>query len=329
MNEIFAQLASQNFYARPDDLRTFFMIGMNEKAFDGEMEKRKPLSVYGEEVVTIRIEGMMLRERSFLTDIGWAVSTEEVIDEIKLALSEEKRVKLLLNTGGGLVSGTSNLADLIYENRDKIDAYATGVVASAGMWVYSAAGNRYAEATTTMGSIGVVTSVLDDENYWKSFGVVWKEIVSANAPNKRPDVKTERGQDEVKRYLTSLETVFLDSISRNLNMSREEVITNFHQGGLITGSDALNLGVIKSLTSYDMVATMPSKPMADVKIAISNLEGSYMEKTTQIDFDAVQSQLDNATASIKALEGEKQALTLGLEKVMSELGAEKSKVETL
>ena len=177
----------------------------------------------------------------------------------------------MVNTGGGLVSGTSNLADLIFQNRGMIDAYATGVVASAGMWVFSAAGKRYAEATTVMGSIGVVTSVFDDEKYWSNYGVVWKEIVSENAKNKRPDVKTESGENEVKRYLTSLESIFLESVSKSLGMSKEDVVSNFHEGGLITGQDALDLKVIESLVSYDMVATMPSKRQADVKIANSNI----------------------------------------------------------
>jgi len=249
---------------------------------------------------------MMLRERSWITDMGFGTSTEEVIEGIQLSLSEGKKVKIIANTGGGLVSGTSNLADIIYENRENIEVYATGCVASAGMWVYSAAGTRYAESTTVMGSIGVVTTVFDDEEYWKAYGIIWKEIVSSNAKNKRPDVKTVAGENEVKRYLTSLEKVFIEAVSKHLDMSRDDVISKFHEGGLITGAEALDLGVIKSLTSYDLeAATMPSELSAE-KIANFNTGDGVM--ITQKDLDAVQSQLDGANASVTALTAEKKTL---------------------
>lgn len=331
MNDAIASLATQNFYARPSDLRSFLSSAIEatkEKSFfDGEFEKVS-IAQYGAETTTINITGLMLRERSIFTDLGWAVSTEEVIDEIKQALSEDKKIRLVMNTGGGLVSGTSNLADIIFQNRDRIEAYATGVVASAGMWVFSAAGKRYAESTTVMGSIGVVTSVFDDEQYWSNYGIVWKEVVSENAKNKRPDVKTESGQNEVRRYLTSLETIFIDSVSKALDMSNDEIISNFHQGGLITGQDAFDLSVVSALTSYDMVATMPSKLQADVKIANSNIEDCVMN-ITQEQLDAVKSQLDNANASIKTLEGEIGIVSGKLETAESDLGAANATIETL
>ncbi|MCJ2534246.1 MAG: S49 family peptidase, partial [Candidatus Thermoplasmatota archaeon] len=221
MNEKIRALLSQNFYATTDEVRNFFAFSKDINVKEMMAERSKiAISSYGSEVVEIRINGLMLREKSWITDFGFAVSTEEVIEEIDNALEAGKRISLMMNTGGGLVSGTSNLAKKVFENRDKIDAYATGMVASAGMWVFASAGKRFAEDTTMLGSIGVVTSVFDDEKYWESHGIVWKEVVSENAKNKRPNVKTESGQAEVKRYLTSLETIFIDSISASLDMSR-------------------------------------------------------------------------------------------------------------
>lgn len=307
MNEHFLKLATENFYASSESIRNFFMGAMNEKAFDLDNLDNKPaISSYGTEFNTIHITGMMLREKSWITDLGFATSTEQVIEGIQESLAEGKKVKLIINSGGGLVSGTSNLADIIYENREHIEAYATGVVASAAMWVYSAAGTRYAESTTVMGSIGVVTSVLDDEKYWESYGIIWKEIVSENAKNKRPDVKTAEGQNEVKRCLTSLESVFINAVSTHLDMSREDVVSKFHEGGLITGADALEMNVVSSLTSYDLAAVMPVGNSAEKIAKNSNIGENVMEKITQNDLDAVQAKLDEANASVTALSAEKK-----------------------
>jgi len=307
MNKYFIELAKENFYATPEDIRSFFMLGMGDKAFfDTVPDKKDIVSEYGTEYNTIHITGMMLREPSWITDMGFGTSTVEVIAGIQATLREGKKVKLIMNTGGGLVSGTSNLSDIIFENRENIEVYATGCVASAGIWVYSAAGTRYAESTTVMGSIGVVTSVFDDEEYWKSYGIIWKEIVSNNAKNKRPDIKTVAGENEIKRYLTSLETVFLEAVSKHFNMSRDDVISKFHEGGLITGTEALEMNLIESLTSYDLsVATMPSELSAE-KIANSTNGDGVM--ITQEQLDAVQGQLDDANASVTALTAEKTTL---------------------
>ena len=326
MNEHFLKLATNNFYADLNSLRNFFMLGMQEpQAFniDNIEKKDTAISNYGSESNTINIKGMMVRESSWLTELGYATSTEQVINDIKDTIAEGKKVKLVIDSGGGLVSGTSNLADLIYENRDQIEAYATGVVASAAMWVFSAAGKRYAESTTVMGSIGVVSSVFDDEEYWKAHGIIWKEIVSENAKNKRPDVKTKEGQKEVQRYLTSLETVFIDTVARNLNISRENIISEFHEGGLITGYDAIELEVIDALLTHsNTVATMPSELSAEKIVKNPNI-GDVVMDITQKDLDAVQAQLDEANASVTALSAEKTEHEGIVAKITSELEATK------
>jgi ClpP class serine protease len=309
MDKHFLNLITENFYASADSMRNFFMLGTDEKAFSfDDLEKKETIiSSYGTEYNTIHITGMMLREQSWITDLGFATSTEQVIEGIQETLAEGKKVKLIINSGGGLVTGTSNLADIIYENRDQIEAYATGVVASAAMWVYSAAGIRYAEATTVMGSIGVVTSVFDDELYWKSYGIIWKEVVSENAKNKRPDMKTEEGQNEIKRYLTSLEAVFIDAVSTHLDMSRDDVISKFHEGGLITGSDALAMEVIDSLTSYNLEATMPSVLSAG-KIETKPNIGEDVMEITQEEFDAMKAKIATAEKSNTVISAEKETL---------------------
>jgi ClpP class serine protease len=329
MDTLLLDLANQHFYATPESVRAFFSAAIRgDQAHAPTAEGGISIAEYGAEYTLIRINGLMLRERSWYTDNGYAVSTEQVIEEINGALDQDKKVRLLINSGGGLVSGTSNLAQLVYENRDRVEAYTTGVAASAAMWVYSSAGKRYAEDTSVLGSIGVVTSVIDDEKFWESHGIVWKDVVSANAKNKRPDVKTESGLAEVQRYLTSLESVFLESVSRNLGIPRDEVISKFHEGGLITGADANELGFLTGLTSHTGAA-MPTAPTADVKIAQSNNTGEGTMPISQEEFDAVQSQLDDATASIKTLTGDVGAITQRAEAAETERDALQATVDAI
>lgn len=300
MNILMRSLASENFYATTDALRAFFAFGMEEPSAY-EQEKKKVISSYGDEYVTILIEGLMLRERSWMTERGFATSTEEVMDEVAKALSSGKKVKLQINTGGGIVSGTTNLVNLISKNRDKIEAYATGMVASAGMWVFSAAGKRYAEDTTILGSIGVVTSVFEDKDYWKNYGIVWEEIVSENAENKRPDVTKESGKAEIRRYLTSLEAIFIDSVSDLLGMSREDIISKFNKGGLVTGKEAFDFraisGIINGTENIRTLNKTKESSMQDEKLLAE-----------------LQEKLATSEANIVSLNEKKDGIIAGLEK---------------
>lgn len=312
MDKVMRSLVSENFYATTDTLRSFFMLGMENMADSGIVaEKKKTISEYGSDTATIFIEGIMLRERNWYTENGFATSTEEVIDEIKKARAEGKRVKLMMNTGGGLVSGTSNLANLVYQEREYIDAYATGMVASAGMWVFSSAGNRYAEDTTLLGSIGVVTTVFDDEKYWESYGIVWKEIVSENAKNKRPDVKTESGLAETKRYITDLEAIFIDSVSNALGMSKEEVISNFKQGGIITGKDALDIGAISGIIN----ANSKNKEKVSMEKDVAKLENELAEANDSI--GSLNKSLEEKAAENAELKSENEKLKADFEELKS------------
>ncbi|WBC28544.1 head maturation protease [Thiohalocapsa phage LS06-2018-MD03] len=330
MNKHFLALVNEAFYASTDDMRAFFMMGVDlpeSFLFDDVEEKTTAISNIGETHNTINITGMMLREQSWITDLGWATSTEQVIEGILSTIAEGKKVKLVFDTGGGLVSGTSNLADVISENKDNVDCYVKGMACSAGMWTFSAGGNKYAEPTSILGSIGVVTTVFDDEQYWQSHGIVWKEIVSENAKNKRPDVKTDEGKAEVKRYLTSLESVFIDSVCSNLDMTKEEVISNFHEGGLITGVEANEMGILTSLTSYNSsLATMPSSELSAEKIVTNSNTGDDVmpNEITQEQLDAVNSQLEAANVDLATALAEKEALQTSLDSANAKIDATKN-----
>lgn len=302
-------LASENFLATKESLRSFFAMGMG-KAPEQKGEAMG-VATYSGGRVQVSIKGMMLREKNIWTELGFATSTEQVAQEIKKALDANMEIDLVIDSGGGVVSGTSSLADLIAKNRDKITAYGKGMVASAAMWVYSAAGKRYAEDTTLMGSIGVVVSVFDDEEFWKSNGIVWKDIVSDNARNKRPDIKTAEGEAEVKRYLTSLENTFLSTVERNLGMTKGEVVANFREGGIVTGEDAFEFGAIHGIINANYTKS------EETGMNPEEMEGKL---------SALRAELGDAQGAVQAKAEELEELSAKLSDTQGELGAAKEKI---
>ena len=172
--------------------------------------------------------------------------------DIQTALDDPqiKAIALNADSPGGEATGINELAEMIYQARGTkpIKAYVGGQAASAMYWIASAADEVIVDDTAQLGSVGVVLSLRkrEDRPGEKSY-----EIVSSNAPNKRPDMETEAGRAQLQTRTDELASVFLDKVARNRNIPREEVNDRFRQGGIATGALAVEAGMADRLGSLE------------------------------------------------------------------------------
>ncbi|MDN3525644.1 S49 family peptidase [Halomonas sabkhae] len=203
-------------------------------------------------VAVIPITGPVFRYANLLTEISGAVSTEMLVKDIQTALDDPsiKAIALNIDSPGGEATGINELSDLIYNARGQkpIKAYVSGQMASALYWIGSAADEVIVDDTAQLGSVGVVLSLRkrEDRPGEKSY-----EIVSSNAPNKRPDPETEAGRAQLQARTDELAAVFLDKVARNRDLPRDEVNDRFRQGGIATGALAVEAGMADRLGSLE------------------------------------------------------------------------------
>lgn len=208
-------------------------------------------------VAVIPVTGPIFPRASMMTEMSGATSYSTLTHDLKVAMASEEigEVVLFMDTPGGTVSGTSAFADLVARMKAKkpITAFVSGQACSAGYWVAAAASEIIGEKTAIVGSIGVVAAmqkqVLPD-----AMGYIEIEIISSNAPNKRPDPTTEEGVAEVKMTLDFLEKMFVADVAANRNISVDKVLSDFGQGGLKPGSRARDAGMIDHIRGFE--ATM-------------------------------------------------------------------------
>ncbi|MBB3192054.1 S49 family peptidase [Halomonas cerina] len=215
-----------------------------------------------EGVAVIPIAGPMFRYANLFTEISGATSTEVLATDIQRALDDPGVSAIVLNADspGGEATGINELGDLIYQARGRkpIKAYVGGQAASASYWVTSAADEVIVDDTAQLGSVGVVLSLRkrEDRQGEKSY-----EIVSSNAPNKRPDPETEAGRAQLQARTDELAAVFLDKVARNRSLPREEVNDRFRQGGIATGALAVEAGMADRLGSLEsLIAELAGSP---------------------------------------------------------------------
>ncbi|WKD26595.1 S49 family peptidase [Halomonas sp. KG2] len=203
-------------------------------------------------VAVIPVTGPIFRYANLFTEISGATSTQVLATDFQTAFDDPaiKAIIPVFDTPGGEATGINELGDLIYNMRGRkpVVAYVSGMAASAGYWIASAADEVVVDDTAQLGSVGVVLSLRkrEDRPGEKSY-----EIVSSNAPNKRPDLETEAGMAQLQARTDELASVFLYKVARNRGIPREEVNDRFRQGGIATGALAIEAGMADRLGSLE------------------------------------------------------------------------------
>jgi ClpP class serine protease len=213
-------------------------------------------------VAVVPVIGPVFRYANLFTEISGATSTQVLATDIQQALDDPKVRSIVLNidSPGGVAAGINELAEMIYAGRDrkKIVAYIGGTGASAAYWIASAASEIVIDETTLVGSIGVVVeAVVENE---ASTGRKRYQIVSRNAPNKRPDMNTEEGRAKVGETIDAMADVFVAKVARNLGVDAEAVPGMGDFGGLRVGAAAVESGLAHRLGSLESLITELAKP---------------------------------------------------------------------
>lgn len=244
MNEIFLE----PFYMQGSSLNALASL-----AFSAKLPSAKVLTKYesSKARAIIPVSGVMFRYPNALTGLGYGISTAQLQEQISAALKQNQDVLLVIDSPGGEVKGITSLCDLVASNKERISCFVEGNAASAAFWLASSCGAIYANRAARLGSIGVMASIFDMSKFFENMGVVSKDIVSTLSPNKRHDLSTEQGQDKLRAELDELAELFIQSVAANFKVSKESVVKDFNDGGLILAQKAQELGYVKALGSLD------------------------------------------------------------------------------
>lgn len=192
-------------------------------------------------VAIVPVSGPIFRYANIFTEISGATSVDVLATDFRQALDDRsiRAIILEINSPGGEVDGTSELAQHIFEARGlkPIIAYVSHLGASAAYWLASACDEVVANDTASLGSIGVVGSVFIDKNPRRI------QFVSSQSPNKRPNPETEGGRSQIQSHIDDLAQVFVNTVARNRDMTAEEVIEAGGAGGLRVGQLAVDAGL--------------------------------------------------------------------------------------
>ena len=197
-------------------------------------------------VAVIPVSGAIVREQ------GWYGTGQDAVSSaLKAALADPSARAILLdiNSPGGVVAGTKELADAIAEARTKkrCAAYANGLCASAAYWLASATGTVYAPLTATVGSVGVIMSVANYSKLNEKWGVSytyitggkWKAVGNGDTP------LTDEERQYLQERITALHQIFKADVGRHMGLTADPQL--WGEAQLLLAQPARELGLVTDI----------------------------------------------------------------------------------
>lgn len=214
-----------------------------------DMEDHRELySVDSEGTAIIPVSGKLTSQVDICDGFFSDVTTYGFISAAAIAADNDmsvKHIKFRMSSGGGVVTGLDNAAQVLANLQKPTEAEITGMCASACYWLASQLDKIVATSPTDfIGSIGVAMDLVDTSKADENRGVKRYTLSSTDAPDKRPDIGTESGRAKYVEELDALHNVFVRRVSEGRGVSPETINKDFGKGGVLIAEIAMERGMI-------------------------------------------------------------------------------------
>lgn len=216
-----------------------------------------------EGVAVLDLEGPLAKRLSTVSAICEGTSTNLIADYFQQAVEdpEVKGIILNIDSPGGAVDGTMDLARAIYAARGKkpILALADGQACSAAYWIGAAADAFYlANETTMAGSIGVVFTHVDQSKALEKAGLVVTEITAGKYKRAISSYKPldEEGKAILSELADDIYTLFVNDISSFRGVPVEQVLDRMAEGRVFMGQKAIEAGLVDGVSTLDDLVSL-------------------------------------------------------------------------
>jgi protease-4 len=203
---------------------------------------------FGDAVAIVRVEGVITASDE--TDIGTGALSGIVISDLETAGGDPdvKAIVLRVDSPGGVVTGAAQIYEAILEIDKPIVVSMAGTAASGGYYISAPADYIFARPDTLTGSIGVISTFINAEEFLDDLGI--EATVIASGDNKDfgsffNDLSPE--QEEIWRSITDeLYNEFVRVIADGRNMTEAEV-RELADGRVYSGRQALANDLVDEL----------------------------------------------------------------------------------
>lgn len=228
---------------------------------NGQVEGEGLYSV-NDGVAIIPIEGVISKRFNFFSRFFGGTSTEIVGEAMKAAIEDPSVNSILLyvDSPGGSIDGTAELAELIYSLRGEkpINAFTDGMMASAAYWIASAADKIFISGDTAcVGSIGVVYTHMDVSKLYEESGYKVTQIQAGRFKTVGSPYKplSENDQSVIQAEIDYLYNNFVRTVAKHRGVNEDVTLKDMADGRIFTGEQAIKAGLVDGVSTFDALIT--------------------------------------------------------------------------
>ena len=220
-----------------------------------------------DQILIIPIKGIISMSDSDSPLIASTTNVDVILTSLKKA-KENKNIKavvLEINSPGGTVVASKEVADAVKDFDKPIVALIREVGASGAYWIASSADKIVADELSITGSIGVISSYLEFSKLMEEYGITYESLVSGRYKDLGSPFKelTSEERNILQSKINKIHQVFLREVKENRNLTSTKEIET---GIFLLGVEAKNLGLIDVLGNKEKAIEL-AKELSNIKEA--------------------------------------------------------------
>lgn len=232
-------------------------------------------------VSVVRMEGIIASGRASFRSSQLNMRTLAAPLERAFKVPDVAAVALLINSPGGSPVQSSLIAKrvraLAEENEVPVVAFAEDVAASGGYWLACAADEIYADASSILGSIGVISAGFGFQEFIQRYGIERRVYAAGDHKGSLDPFKPEDPEDVAR--LKTAQTAIHDSFKEMVRSRRVGKISapeaELFSGEFWTGTQAQELGLVDGIG--DLRSVMRERFGDKVRFALVTPRRSWLK----------------------------------------------------
>jgi signal peptide peptidase SppA len=176
-----------------------------------------------------------------------AVDVLDLANEIDIAEASDKVHSILfdIDSPGGMVTGTPELAAKISAIQKPAMAFTNGMIASAAYWLASGVRRIFATPTASIGSIGVYLPIMDTTGFYAARGVKVELIKAGKLKGMGypGTTLTESQREFLQDRVNKIYSMFTTAVKAN----RGNIASDTMQGQVFLADEAKDRGLIDEI----------------------------------------------------------------------------------
>lgn len=160
-----------------------------------------------------------------------------------------KAIILKINSPGGSVGASQEIAELIQEADKPIIVFAGDIIASGAYYIASKADRIVAKPGSLVGSIGVISQIPDLSGLYAKLGIKMQTIKSGKNKDMFGRALTPEEQKKFQALSDELYNQFVDDVAKGRQLSKKKVL-QLATGEVFPATVAKKLGLVDKVGGY-------------------------------------------------------------------------------